>query len=60
VPKQLPEVNPRVSGSLVANLGAGVNMLEISLKEAYGLPYEVPELTWGATMYRYYTQFFNP
>lgn len=54
----LVEVNPRVSGSLVANLGAGVNMLELSLKLAYGMPLCNPKIDWGTKMIRYYDQMF--
>jgi len=55
---KLVEVNPRVSGSLIANYGAGVNMLEYSLKLAYGLPIEKPQINWGVKMIRYWDQIF--
>jgi carbamoyl-phosphate synthase large subunit len=54
----LMEVNPRVSGSLVANLGAGVNMLELSLKIAYGMPLGCIKVDWGTKMMRYLSQIF--
>lgn len=54
----LVEVNPRVSGSLVANLGAGVNMLELSLKLAYGMPLGSVNVDWGTRMIRYWEQVF--
>jgi carbamoyl-phosphate synthase large subunit len=57
IPKLL-EINPRVSGSLVANLGAGVNMLELSLRLAYGLPLPPIDVKWGIKMIRYWDQIF--
>ena len=54
----LVEINPRVAGSLVANLGAGVNMLELSLKVAYGLPLPPINVKWGAKMMRYWDQIY--
>lgn len=58
VPK-LIEINPRVSGSLVANLGAGVNMLEESLRLAYGMPVEKADIKWGTKMLRYWSQIYT-
>ncbi|MCM8711680.1 ATP-grasp domain-containing protein [Clostridium sp. SYSU_GA19001] len=56
---KLIEVNPRVSGSLVANYGALVNMLESSLKLAYNMPLEEPTIKWGTKMIRYWSQIFQ-
>lgn len=55
---KLIEINPRVSGSLVSNYGAGVNMLEISLKTAYGIPIDDINIAWGTKMMRYYDEVF--
>ena len=55
---KLLEINPRVSGSLVANYGAGINMLESSLKLAYGIPVEKPDIKWGTKMIRHWDQTF--
>lgn len=55
---RLIEINPRVSGSLVANCGAGVNMLELSLKAAYGLPVRNIKVKWGTRMMRYWDQIY--
>jgi carbamoyl-phosphate synthase large subunit len=54
----LIEVNPRVSGSLVANCGGGVNMLEASLNMAYGLKISDINIEWGTKMIRYWEQTF--
>jgi carbamoyl-phosphate synthase large subunit len=56
---KLLEINPRVSGSLVANYGAGINMLESSLKLAYGIPVEKPNIKWGTKMVRHYDQTYT-
>jgi len=56
---KLIEVNPRVSGSLVANHGAGVNMLEQSLRLAYGMEVEEVCIRWGTKMFRYWDQMFR-
>lgn len=56
---KLIEVNPRVSGSLVANLGAGVNMLEKSLRLAYGMEIGDVDVKWGTKMFRYWDQLFR-
>lgn len=55
---KLMEINPRVSGALVASLGAGVNMLELSLKLAYGLPLPSIDVKWGSKMMRYWDQIY--
>lgn len=55
---KLIEINPRVSGSLVANLGAGVNMLQLSLKLAYSIPLDHVDIVWGTKMLRYLDQIF--
>ena len=55
---KLIEINPRVSGSLIANYGAGVNMIEASLKLAYGIPLGMLNVNWGAKMIRYWDQLF--
>lgn len=55
---KLIEINPRVSGSLVANLGAGINMLEESLRLAYGMPVKNVNIKWGTKMLRHWSQIF--
>jgi carbamoyl-phosphate synthase large subunit len=56
---KLIEVNPRVSGSLVANYGAGINMLEAALKLAYDMPVANMEIKWGTKMIRHWSQIFT-
>lgn len=54
----LVEINPRVSGALVANCGAGVNMLELSLKLAYDKPLGSINVNWDTKMMRYWDQIY--
>ena len=55
---KLTEINPRVSGSLVANYGAGINMLEAALRLAYDMPLENTEINWGTKMIRQWREIF--
>lgn len=56
---KLIEINPRVSGSLVANYGAGINMLEASLRLAYDMPIDNIDIKWGTKMIRHWSQIFT-
>jgi carbamoyl-phosphate synthase large subunit len=55
---KLIEVNPRVSGSLVANYGAGINMLEAALRLAYDIPLGSINIKWGTKMIRHWSEIF--
>lgn len=56
----LLEINPRVQGSIVAGLGAGVNLPLLAIKQELGLPIETEELNvkWGTKFSRYWTEVF--
>jgi len=56
----LLEINPRVQGTIVAALGAGVNLPLLAVKRAMGLPVEDKELDvrWGTRFSRYWTEVF--
>lgn len=56
---KLIEINPRVSGSLVANYGAGINMLEAALRLAYDMPVGNMDIKWGTKMIRHWSQTFT-
>ena len=45
------ELNPRVSGSVAAATGGGVNVLAILVRSVLGLPVEETEIRYGATMF---------
>ncbi|MEA4845663.1 MAG: ATP-grasp domain-containing protein [Clostridiaceae bacterium] len=55
---KLIEINPRVSGSLVANYGAGINMLEAALRLAYDMPVGNVDIKWGTKMIRHWSEIF--
>lgn len=56
----LLEVNPRVQGSVVTNLGAGVNLPLLAVKQELGLPIAPEELrvAWGVRFTRYWTEVY--
>jgi carbamoyl-phosphate synthase large subunit len=56
----LLEINPRVQGTIVAALGAGVNLPLLAVKKELGI--EIPanemEVKWGTGFTRYWTEVF--
>ncbi len=54
------EINPRVQGTIVAGLGAGVNLPLIALKQNVGMPVSQEELDiqWGMHFMRYWTEVY--
>jgi carbamoyl-phosphate synthase large subunit len=56
----LLEINPRVQGTIVAALGAGVNLPILAIKQELGMPIEQEELRvlWGTQFSRYWTEVF--
>jgi carbamoyl-phosphate synthase large subunit len=61
--KQQPlllEINPRVQGTIVAGLGAGVNLPLLALKQELDIPIDPEELEvkWGTGFSRYWTEVF--
>jgi carbamoyl-phosphate synthase large subunit len=56
----LVEVNPRVQGTIVAALGAGVNLPLLAIKQEMGLDIDPSELNvkWGTRFSRYWTEVF--
>lgn len=56
----LLEINPRVQGTIVAALGAGVNFPLLAVKQALGMPIEEYEksIKWGTRFARYWTETF--
>lgn len=56
----LLEINPRVQGTIVAGLGAGINLPLLAVKQELGLnihPSEL-EVRWGTRFSRYWTEVF--
>lgn len=56
----LLEINPRVQGTIVAALGAGVNLPLLAIKQELGLAITPEELVvrWGTRFSRYWTEVF--
>ena len=57
----LLEINPRVQGTIVAALGAGVNLPLLAIKQEIGISIEPKEMNvaWGTKFYRYWTEVFS-
>jgi len=54
------EINPRVQGTIVAGLGAGINLPVLAVKQELGLPITDEELQvkWGTKFSRYWNEVF--
>lgn len=57
----LLEINPRVQGTIVAGLGAGVNLPLLAIRQELGMRIEQHELDvrWGTQFSRYWTEIFH-
>jgi carbamoyl-phosphate synthase large subunit len=57
---QILEINPRIQGTIVHCLGAGVNMPYLAVKLAIGMQIEPHELcvNWGTRMNRYWEEIY--
>ena len=55
---KLLEINPRVSGTIVMNTGAGINLPYLGVKLALGETFEIPQVRWGTSMTRYWEEIF--
>jgi carbamoyl-phosphate synthase large subunit len=56
----LLEINPRVQGTIVAALGAGINLPLLAIKQEFGQDIKGPELevNWGTRFSRYWTEVY--
>lgn len=54
------EINPRVQGTIVAGLGAGINLPVLAIKQELGLPINDEELQvkWGTKFSRYWSEVY--
>ncbi|GAW94079.1 hypothetical protein Huta_0481 [Calderihabitans maritimus] len=58
---KLLEINPRVSGTIILCLGAGVNLPYLGVKLALGETPDIPTPRWGTAMTRYWEEvFYDP
>jgi len=58
IPK-LVEINPRVSGTICLSVEAGPNLPYLAIKQALGEDFEIPEVEWGITMIRYWSEVYT-
>ncbi|MFH1445484.1 MAG: ATP-grasp domain-containing protein [Nanoarchaeota archaeon] len=56
---KLIEINPRLSGTIIACVGAGANLPWLSAKIALGEPVQKPEVRWGTTMKRFWEEIYT-
>ncbi|HVK96646.1 MAG TPA: ATP-grasp domain-containing protein [Flavisolibacter sp.] len=56
----LLEINPRVQGTIVAALGAGVNLPLLAVKQEMNIPIQPGEISvvWGTSFSRYWSEIF--
>lgn len=53
------EINPRIQGTSVAAIGAGVNLPVLAICNALGIPHSTPiQIKWGMGFVRYYSELF--
>ncbi len=52
------EINPRIQGTSIAALGAGVNLPLLSVYSVLNIEITVPEIKWGTNFVRYYEEIF--
>ena len=52
------EINPRIQGTSVAALGAGINLPKLALESFLGIDYIIPEIKWNTEFIRYYDELF--
>ena len=57
----LLEINPRVQGTIVAGLGAGINLPLLAVKQEMGIPIEISEMqpAWGTSFTRYWSEVYH-
>ncbi|MFN2439298.1 MAG: ATP-grasp domain-containing protein, partial [Chitinophagaceae bacterium] len=57
----LLEINPRVQGTIVAGLGAGINLPLLAIKQEMNLPIEPVEMqpAWGTSFIRHWTEIYH-
>lgn len=54
------EINPRLQGSTTTAMGMGVNLPAMAVKQAAGLPFNIPQPRWGLRFARVYEDLFFP
>ena len=52
------EINPRIQGTSVALMGAGVNLPLLAVLQEAGMDIEIPEIQWGTKFVRFYDEVY--
>ncbi len=55
---KLLEINPRIPGSIIIAMAAGINMPYLAVKLALGEEFELPQPQWGLDMVRFWDELF--
>lgn len=53
------EINPRISGTIIMCVGAGVNLPYLAVKHALGEAIPAVDVAWGTRMVRYWQELFR-
>jgi len=50
-----------VQGTIVAGLGAGINLPLLAVKQEMGIPIDIPEMqpAWGTSFTRYWSEVYH-
>lgn len=52
------EINPRIQGTSIAALGAGVNLPLLSIYSVLNIEYSIPKIKWNTKFLRYYDEVY--
>jgi carbamoyl-phosphate synthase large subunit len=52
------EINPRIQGTSVSLMGAGINLPLLAVLQEAGMPVEIPEISWGTKFVRFYEEVY--
>lgn len=55
---KLLEINPRIQGSSVTLMGAGVNLPLLAINQAIGTQLSTPKINWGVNFIRFYDEVY--
>lgn len=55
---KLLEINPRIQGTSVALMGAGINLPLIAVLQEAKIKFQVPSVKWGTRFIRYYSEIY--
>ncbi|MEK7080455.1 MAG: ATP-grasp domain-containing protein [Patescibacteria group bacterium] len=58
VPKAI-EVNPRIQGATLLSVAAGVDLIDLAIKNALGKSWKKPKIKWGTRMIRYFDEIYQ-